>query len=260
MKVRIHNLKRQFRKRSKHTSIHLRARPILASVSLVLILSLFAGSAYLGVKYLQNADIKAKESQSSHASKKSLENTTKSINSTSPSPSARIQTEKTQGESSPTSQSPKKPKPSSGTYSPYPTPDVSPRYSVTNISSVHLSCYDYRFYYPDSPAELQLGLGNVSIYTIGPASKTFTWRVEANDGRVFGGDTNTIASGSTVWHNFPSTASYPQGLGSFKGFKDGAKVRFVITSPHYTATAWTNPVPSGSEQACHLGQLTNINL
>lgn len=155
-----------------------------------------------------------------------------------------------------TAPSPKKSSPTNN-YSPAPTPDISPRYYVTNISSAFLACADHG---PNYPKDLYLSLGSVNIFGIGPVGSTFSWRVEGSYGSIHKSGTSTMSSNQNSWQSFPSTESDPQGLGTIIGIKNGEKVRFVITSPSYTATAWTNPVPAGSEYACQLGQITGTYL
>lgn len=86
-----------------------------------------------------------------------------------------------------------------------------------------------------------------------PTTQSFTWKLEVSDGTVSDSGVDTMPAGSSIWHNFPSTPSYPSTLGSVIGANDGDRVRIVITSPNYATSGWSAPVPAGSEEACRNG-------
>lgn len=132
-------------------------------------------------------------------------------------------------------------------YTPTPSPQLQSQYFVYPISGTYLTCeYGVLWY----------SVGSVAIYTVGSPSRTFTWRLEVSDGTVSDSGTDTMPSNGR-WLNFPGTMDYPQSLGSVVGAEDGDRIRFVISSPMYVATPWTNPVPAGTEQSCRTGQMTS---
>ncbi len=121
---------------------------------------------------------------------------------------------------------------------------LSPYFTVGPVGSTYTSCANGVLYF------------NFSSTWVGsriPTTQSFTWRLEVSDGTISQSGTSTMPAGSSIWHSFPSTADYPSALGSIIGANDGDKVRLVITSPNYAASAWSAPVPGGSEDACTNG-------
>lgn len=232
----------------KFLSNILHSKSGIICIAIIFILCVFGASSY-ATKSWSDARSDHKE-----VAVKPTQKTIETIDKKSPSATPQTTEEQPSVQPSPsTTPNPNKAAPStkSSQPAPAPTPDMSPRYYVTNISSAFVGCANHG---PNIPTELYLNLGSVNIYSVGPANPTFSWRVESSYGSIHKSGTNTIPSNQNSWQGFPSTPSTPQGLGTILNIKDGEKVRFVITSPSYTATAWTNPVPAGSEQTCHLGQ------
>lgn len=131
--------------------------------------------------------------------------------------------------------------------SPSPTASVSqmtPYFSVGAMGSGYTSCMYGVLYYT---------VYGSWIGSRVPTTQSFTWRLEVSDGTISDSGTDTMPTGSSIWHNFPSTPSDPSTLGSVVGANDGDKVRIVITSPNYAESGWSAPVPLGSEEACRNG-------
>ena len=213
-------------------------------ITVIIVLAVIIGaSVYTATS--STKDHVATPSRVSHAS------TTKKFTSTSQSdsPAKPSTTESPVVPTQPTEATPKKtaPKPTSpsppSTFTPPPTPLL---FSAGRIDTSYTYC---------SGGSLGYTLGGGSISVNQPTSQTFSWRLELSDGTTSTTGSNTMPSGSTLWHNFPSTPTYPSMLGSIQNANDGDKARIVITSPNYSAGAWSNPVPSGSEEACRNGQM-----
>lgn len=140
-------------------------------------------------------------------------------------------------------------KPTVSTSSPQ-TPVVaqppSPSFSVGPMGGAYTSCVGGVLYYTVYSTWIGSGV---------PTTQSFTWKLEASDGTVSDSGTDTMPAGSSIWHNFPSTPSYPSTLGAVIGASDGDKVRIIITSPNYAASTWSEPVPTGSEDACRNGSM-----
>ncbi len=222
----------------------LRQRKLLGVIIGCIVTGLITGGVALAYYQKQTTPNQTKPAATTKSPKATPSQTAKSspASNQSPSPSPASSTVPSP---SPTASSSKKPV--AQTYSPYPTPDISPKYYLSAIHSAYLTCNYGILWYT---------VGSIDIYTIGPAAHTFTWRIEISDGTVSYSGTDTLSENGT-WLGFPNTPSYPQPLGYATGAEDGDRIRFVITSPIYTASAWTKAVPGGSQQACQSGQMTS---
>lgn len=113
-------------------------------------------------------------------------------------------------------------------------------FSVSGLQSAYSFCnYDGVGYM----------IGSTNIYTNQVTSKDFTWHIELNNGDKTDSLISTMPN-SMTWFNFPSTSEYPRMLGSLSNARDGDSIRFVITSPNYSASPWSQPVPAGTQESC----------
>lgn len=125
-----------------------------------------------------------------------------------------------------------------------PIQETTPYFSIGPMGNSYTSCAGGVLYYT---------VYSTWIGSRVPTTQSFTWKLEVSDGTVSDSGVDTMPAGSSIWHNFPSTPSYPSTLGSVIGANDGDRVRIVITSPNYAASGWSAPVPTGSEEACRNG-------
>jgi hypothetical protein len=123
-----------------------------------------------------------------------------------------------------------------------------PTPAVPTFSTGHLTggvvCYTGVYAY--SIGSIAINLTNSTT-----AFPGFYWQVELNNGTILEKGGAHIPSGSMTLPDFPSTPNMPSSFKSVYNPPDGLSARFVITSPTYTASNWTSPVPVGSGTSCY---------
>jgi hypothetical protein len=120
---------------------------------------------------------------------------------------------------------------------------VPPSFSVGHLAG-GVACYTGVYAY--SISNIAINLTNNTT-----AFPGFYWQVELSNGTILEQGGAHIPSGSTTLPNFPSTPNMPSSFKLIYNPPDGLSARFVITSPNYSASNWSTPVPTGSGKSCH---------